>query len=183
MRWSGSAPVLLDLDTDASSDAVNDQSLRGSLFAFDPTGRLLASIDHGAVHVWQTTPHVRLLYTLREHPGKLTAIAFSRDGRYLACGGYDGTVRVWEVPTEEEFAAREAEQSTAPQDALAFVEPLLDQGLTPQKIADRVEQDDSLSTAARREAMMYLIRHDVLSGGERGREPGAARTDRRLSAG
>ncbi len=108
------------------------------------------------------TPHIRLLYTLREHPGKLTAIAFSRDGRYLACVGRDGTVRVWEVPTEEEFAAREAEQPTAPDDALAFVEPLLDQGLAHEQIADRVQHDDSLSTVARREAMMYLIRHDVL---------------------
>ena len=183
LHWAGNDPLLFDLETGRSPHAVNGYPVRGFAFAFDPTGRLLASIDHGAVHVWQTTPHVKLLYTLREHPGALTSIAFSRDGRYLACGGHDGTVRVWEVPTEEEFAAREAEQSTAPQDALAFVEPLLDQGLTPQKIADRVEQDDSLSTAARREAMMYLIRHDVLSGGERGREPGAARTDRRLSAG
>ncbi len=50
--WSGSAPVLLDLDTDASPHADNAYPVRGFAFAFDPTGRRLASTDHGDVHVW-----------------------------------------------------------------------------------------------------------------------------------
>jgi WD40 repeat protein len=33
----------------------------------------------------------------KAHEGHIWAMSFSRDGRYLASGGQDGIVRVWEV--------------------------------------------------------------------------------------
>jgi WD40 repeat protein/serine/threonine protein kinase len=43
------------------------------------------------------------LFTLRGHTAEVYAIAFSRDGRRLASGGVDRTVRVWDLATRREM--------------------------------------------------------------------------------
>lgn len=68
---------------------------------------------------------------------------------------------MWAIPTDEELAREHREQDTADADALAYVEPLLDRGMTPAEAAARVEADASLSASARRAATMYLIRNDL----------------------
>jgi WD40 repeat protein len=44
---------------------------------------------------------------LRGHTAPVTVLAFARDGKHLASGSGDGTVRIWRAPTLEEIAAAE----------------------------------------------------------------------------
>ncbi|OEV10864.1 hypothetical protein AN218_15610, partial [Streptomyces nanshensis] len=69
--------------------------------AFGPGRRLLAtaSTDDGLVRLWDVRHprRARLLAQLSGHHGKITSVAFARDGRTLASGSDDGTVRLWDV--------------------------------------------------------------------------------------
>ena len=50
-----------------------------------------------------TSPRGKLLETLKGHSGAVTAVVFSPDGRTLASGSSDQTVRLWNVETRREL--------------------------------------------------------------------------------
>ncbi len=65
-----------------------------------PSGNIPSGIA-----LWEFLTGTRIA-RLEGHEGPVTALALSQDGRWLATGGWEGTVRLWEVPSGKEVASR-----------------------------------------------------------------------------
>lgn len=64
--------------------------------AFSPDGRLLASGEYRMVKLWQREPNLPH-FTLGAEPA--SAVAASRDGKWLATAGRDHVIRLWDAAT------------------------------------------------------------------------------------
>ena len=66
---------------------------------FDGPNLLAAGDSNGRVHLWQM-PEGHKLNDWQAHQSWVRSVAFSRDGRWLATGGDDNYLRLWELPSE-----------------------------------------------------------------------------------
>ncbi len=83
-----------------------------SCLSFSPDGRLLAAgpYDHDdTVHLWEVAT-CQEVARLRGHRGGITALAFSRDGRFLASAAGEAAVLVWDLTGRSASDQRHAGQ-------------------------------------------------------------------------
>ncbi len=106
------AVQLWDTRTRKELTTVSGQFDESSPIALSPDGKILAIRNRGlsANSLRLMNNKGQVLATLR---GQLdiTAVAFSPDGKTLATGGIDGTVKLWETLTGQELVAFKAHSS------------------------------------------------------------------------
>jgi WD40 repeat protein len=66
--------------------------------AFSADGRLLATSDASGLVTVRDAGGWRLIRQF-QHPGGATSVVFGRDAAHLYSGGYDGTIRAWDLGT------------------------------------------------------------------------------------
>ncbi len=73
--------------------------------AFSPDGSIFANIGRDGVQLWDAATGERL-NIFKEPNSVVNSLSFSPDGKTLAGGGSDTTVRLWDVSTGSEKKVR-----------------------------------------------------------------------------
>ena len=84
----------------------------GTLFAVAQNSSLATGNDRFSVLLWDVLSR-QLRFTLKAHKDEIAALAFSWDGKTLASGSEDGTIRLWDTRTGNQTASFSSDLNTA----------------------------------------------------------------------
>ena len=127
---------------------------------FSPAGKLMASVNYeasGVVTLWDSSTG-KVVGSLTGHEGQVRAMAFTHDGKTLATGGQDRTVRWWDVATRQQKnlllgpdTASNADRVAGTTAATETAEPVAAQPAPSEKTADAPPLDASTTVAFERD--------------------------------
>ena len=104
MRYLASQEALRDIHLWdlATGKQIAELPDHNPTFVLSPDGRTMATGSSTAerVRLWDL-PSGRERAQLKQ-PGGIECLTFSQDGRYLAAGGKDGVIRIWETRPDQE---------------------------------------------------------------------------------
>ena len=78
-------------------------SFKGRSLAFSPDGKIIAA-PYGNGFRLSDIATKREIATFEGHTAQVNSVAISRDGKTVASGGSDGTVKLWNIATKREIA-------------------------------------------------------------------------------
>ena len=104
---------LWDASTGKLRKTFGEYASSANTVAFSPNGKTLASASRGLIHLWNMKGALLQLWYARTgehienfipHIDYVRTVVFSSDGNFLASGGYDSRLRLWEVNTGNHIA-------------------------------------------------------------------------------
>ncbi len=97
--WNITSEDKLPLPTELNDDADISRD-RGLVFS--PDGAILASGSADGIKLWNATTGA-VLRTLTEHRGNVFSVSFSSNGKIMASGSSDDTIKLWNTSTGDEL--------------------------------------------------------------------------------
>ncbi len=78
--------------------------------AFSASGQYAVAAGYSVIRLWAIRSGTNIM-NFRGHSGTVACVAISPDERYVASGGYDATLRFWNIATGEQLGIREVPHS------------------------------------------------------------------------
>ncbi|MEH2226531.1 WD40 repeat domain-containing protein [Nostoc sp.] len=109
-RYNDQPVQLWNLQTGEELGVVNLGAEYANPLALNSTGSMLAAVELGQIALWDVKTN-KMIYSFTHDSEWIKQIVFSPDDRILASGGYDHTIKLWNVQTNCEIKTLETYSS------------------------------------------------------------------------